>query len=37
MAKFRTDHVQWFSIAENRMDNFAEAAERMTQRAEKKK
>ena len=36
MVKFRTDHVQWFSIAENRMDNFAEAAERMSQRASKK-
>ena len=37
MAKFRTDHTQWFSIAENQMDNFAVAAERMSQRAEKKK
>jgi TRAP-type mannitol/chloroaromatic compound transport system substrate-binding protein len=36
MVKFRTDHVQWFSIAENRMDNFAIAAERMSQRAPKK-
>ncbi len=36
MVKFRTDHVQWFSIAENRMDNFAEAAERLSQRASKK-
>ena len=37
MAKFRTDHVQWFSIAENAMDNFAIAAERMSQRAPKTK
>ena len=37
MVKFRTDHVQWFSIAENSMDNFAVAAERMSQRAPKKK
>jgi TRAP-type mannitol/chloroaromatic compound transport system substrate-binding protein len=37
MAKFRTDHTQWYSIAENRMDNFAVAAERTSQRAEKKK
>ena len=37
MAKFRTDHVQWFSIAENRMDNFAITAERMSQQSSKKK
>ena len=37
MVKFRTDHVQWWSIAENRMDNFAGAAERLSQRAPKKK
>ena len=36
MVKFRTDHVQWFSIAENRMDNFMAAAERISQRAPKK-
>ena len=32
MVKFRTDHVQWTSIAENRMSNFAIAAERMSQK-----
>ena len=37
MVKFRSDHVQWFSIAENRMDNFAIAAERSSQRPPKKK
>ena len=37
MVKFRTDHVQWWSVAENRMDNFAIAAERMSQRGPKKK
>ena len=37
MVKFRTDHVQWFSIAENRMDNFMAATERTSQRAPKKK
>jgi TRAP-type mannitol/chloroaromatic compound transport system substrate-binding protein len=37
MVKFRTDHVQWFSVAENRMDNFMSAAERTTQRESKKK
>ena len=37
MVKFRTDHVQWFSVAENRMDNFMAAAERLSQRESKKK
>jgi TRAP-type mannitol/chloroaromatic compound transport system substrate-binding protein len=37
MVKFRTDHVQWFSVAENRMDNFMSAAERTSQRGPKKK
>jgi TRAP-type mannitol/chloroaromatic compound transport system substrate-binding protein len=37
MVKFRNDQVQWFSIAENRYDNFMIAAERLSQRAEKKK
>ena len=37
MVKFRNEQVQWFSIAENRYDNFMIAAERMTQRAPKKK
>ena len=30
--KFRTDQVEWFSIAENRFDNFMIAAERMSQK-----
>ena len=30
--KFRTDEVEWFSIAENRFDNFMIAAERMAQK-----
>jgi TRAP-type mannitol/chloroaromatic compound transport system substrate-binding protein len=37
MVKFRADQVQWFSIAENRYDNFMIAAERLSQRAPKKK
>jgi TRAP-type mannitol/chloroaromatic compound transport system substrate-binding protein len=37
MVKFRTDQVQWFSIAENRYDNFMIAAERLSQKAPKKK
>ena len=37
MVKFRNEQVQWFSIAENRYDNFMVAAERLTQRAPKKK
>src|SRR5512140_736700 len=37
MVKFRNEQVQWFSIAENRYDNFMIAAERLTQRAPKKK
>jgi TRAP-type mannitol/chloroaromatic compound transport system substrate-binding protein len=36
-SKFRNDQVQWFSIAENRFDNFMIAAERLSQRAPKKK
>ncbi|MFH1044284.1 MAG: TRAP transporter substrate-binding protein [Pseudomonadota bacterium] len=35
MSKFRSDEVQWFSIAENHMSNFAVAAERLSQRAPK--
>ena len=34
--KFRTDEVEWFSIAENRFDNFMIAAERTAQAAKKK-
>jgi TRAP-type mannitol/chloroaromatic compound transport system substrate-binding protein len=30
--KFRTDEVEWFSIAENRFDNFMIATERMSQK-----
>ncbi len=30
--KFKSDDVEWFSIAENRFDNFMIAAERMSQR-----
>ena len=37
MVKFRNEQVQWFSIAENRYDNFMVAAERLTQRAPKNK
>ena len=37
MVKFRNDQVQWFSVAENRYDNFMIAAERLSQRAPKKK
>ncbi len=36
-SKFRNDQVQWFSIAENRFDNFMIAAQRLSQRAPKKK
>jgi TRAP-type mannitol/chloroaromatic compound transport system substrate-binding protein len=36
MSKFRSQGVQWFSIAENSMSNFATAAERTAQRASKK-
>lgn len=35
--KFREDQIQWFSIAENRYDNFAAAAERMSQRSSRRK
>ena len=34
---FRDEQVQWFSIAENRFDNFMVAAQRISQRAPKKK
>jgi len=37
MVKFQSDQVQWFTIAEERMDNFMAAAERMSQRGSKKK
>lgn len=33
--KFRADQVQWFSIAENRFDNFMIAAQRSAQRGKK--
>ncbi|HEY6967224.1 MAG TPA: TRAP transporter substrate-binding protein [Burkholderiales bacterium] len=33
--KFRADQVQWFSIAENRADNFMIAAQRAAQQAKK--
>ena len=36
MSKFRSETVQWFSIAENTMSNFAVAAERLSQRGSKK-
>ena len=36
MSKFRSETVQWFSLAENTMSNFSVAAERMSQRAPKK-
>ncbi len=35
--KFRDEQVQWFSIAENRFDNFMIAAQRLSQQAPKKK
>jgi TRAP-type mannitol/chloroaromatic compound transport system substrate-binding protein len=35
--EFRDTELQWFSIAENRFDNFMIAAERMSQRAPAKK
>ncbi len=35
--KFRDDQVQWFSIAENRFDNFMIAAQRLSQQAPAKK
>jgi TRAP-type mannitol/chloroaromatic compound transport system substrate-binding protein len=34
---FRDEQVQWFSIAENRFDNFMVAAQRTSQQAPKKK
>jgi TRAP-type mannitol/chloroaromatic compound transport system substrate-binding protein len=37
MSKFRSESVQWFSIAENTMSNFSTAAERIAERASKKK
>ncbi len=37
MVKFRDDQTQWWSIAEDRMDNFMAAAERLSQREAKKK
>ena len=37
IVKFQSDQVQWWSIAENRMDNFMSAAERLSQREAKKK
>jgi TRAP-type mannitol/chloroaromatic compound transport system substrate-binding protein len=35
--KFRSEQVQWFSIAEGRFDNFMSTAERVSQQALKKK
>ena len=35
--KFRDEQVQWFSIAENRYDNFMVAAQRSSQRVTTKK
>ncbi|TSA11281.1 MAG: ABC transporter substrate-binding protein [Betaproteobacteria bacterium] len=32
MSKFRSETVQWFSLAENTMSNFSVAAERLSQR-----
>jgi TRAP-type mannitol/chloroaromatic compound transport system substrate-binding protein len=29
--KFRDEQIQWFSVAENRFDNFMVAAERLSQ------
>ncbi|HUX26376.1 MAG TPA: TRAP transporter substrate-binding protein [Burkholderiales bacterium] len=37
MSKFQGDQVQWWSIAEDRMNNFMAAAERMSQREERRK
>ena len=37
MVKFRDEQVQWFSIAEDRYSNFMSAAQRMSQKAAKKK
>jgi TRAP-type mannitol/chloroaromatic compound transport system substrate-binding protein len=37
MIKFRSDQTQWFSVAEDRMNNFMAAAERLSERAPKKK
>ena len=34
---FRNEQVQWFSIAENRFDNFMVATQRLSQQAPKKK
>ena len=31
--KFRDEQVQWFSIAENRYDNFMIAAQRLAQKS----
>ena len=36
MLKFRSQTVQWFSIAENTMSNFSEAVERMAQGGSKR-
>jgi TRAP-type mannitol/chloroaromatic compound transport system substrate-binding protein len=36
-SKFRDEQVQWFSVAENRFDNFMIAAQRLSQQAPKKK
>jgi len=36
MSKFRSDTVQWLSIAENTMSNFMTAAERMAQRGSRR-
>ncbi|MHB8667870.1 MAG: TRAP transporter substrate-binding protein [Burkholderiales bacterium] len=36
MIKFQAEEVQWFTIAEERMDNFMAAAERLSQRESKK-
>jgi TRAP-type mannitol/chloroaromatic compound transport system substrate-binding protein len=35
--KFRSEQVQWFSIAEGRFDSFMSSAERISQQASKKK
>jgi len=37
MVKYQEEQVQWFTIAEERMDNFMAAAERASQRGSKKK
>ncbi len=37
IVKFQSDQVQWWSIAEDRMNNFMSAAERLSQREVKKK